>query len=384
MPSLLVLVAVIVRFPRASEPGAVAKAPRTPLSFFPPTPVDRTKPRMTVERLLVTGATGLVGSHVAEWAIGESIPVRALIRPGTDSRWLTERGVEVVAGDLSLPETLAAAVAGVTHVVHSAAKVGDWGPLDGYRAVNVRGLSHLLDALAAAPLRRFVHISSLGVYEPRDHHGTDETTPPSAVGLDGYTLSKIEAEDLVLRHFRDEQLPVVVLRPGFLYGPRDRTVLPRLLGRLRRGQVRYFGSGDQLLNNTYVGNLVDAVRRALERPGIEGEVFNIRDPHLVSKRAFIGTAARLAGFPEPRRRVPRRVAYWLAKGSEALYRGLGKSEAPLVSMARYKFLALNLDFSIDKAKRVLGYAPPVPFEQGMQLAVDAWKAEELAAHGDRT
>ncbi len=96
---------------------------------------------MPVERLLVTGATGLVGSHVAEWAVSAGIPVRALVRAGTDAQWLTERGVELVAGDLSLPESLPAAVAGVTHVVHAAAKVGDWGPLDGYRAVNVRGLS---------------------------------------------------------------------------------------------------------------------------------------------------------------------------------------------------------------------------------------------------
>jgi 2-alkyl-3-oxoalkanoate reductase len=336
-----------------------------------------------IEQLLVTGATGLVGSHVAEWAAASGIPVRALVRTETDSRFLAERGVEVVDGDLTRPETLRAAVAGVTHVVHSAAKVGDWGPVDAYRAVNVRALSHLLDALDSAPLKRFIHISSLGVYEPRDHHGTDETTPPSAVGLDGYTLSKIEAEELVLRRFRDERFPVVVLRPGFLYGPRDRTVLPRLLQRLRRGQVRYFGSGDQLLNNTFVSNLVEAVRRALEVPGIEGETFNIRDPHLVSKRTFIGTAARLAGFAEPRRRVPKRIAYWLAKGSEALYRTLGKTEAPLVNMARYKFLALNLDFSIDKARRVLGYEPSVPFEEGMRQAVAAWTSDQAGASPGR-
>lgn len=328
-----------------------------------------------IEKLLVTGATGLVGSHVAEWAVGAGLSVRALVRPEADSRFLVERGVEVVDGDLTRAETLRAAVAGVTHVVHCAAKVGDWGPVDAYRGANVRALSHLLDALDSAPLTRFVHISSLGVYEPRDHHGTDETTPPSAVGLDGYTLSKIEAEDLVGRRFREERFPVVVLRPGFLYGPRDRTVLPRLLERLRRGQVRYFGSGDQLLNNTYVGNLAEGVRRALVVPEIEGETFNIRDPHLVSKRTFIGTAARLAGYAEPRRRVPKRIAYWLARGSEALYRTFGKTEAPLVNMARYKFLALNLDFSIGKARRVLGYEPAVPFEEGMRQAVEAWKRE---------
>ena len=331
-----------------------------------------------IDRLLVTGATGLVGSHVVERACREGISVRALVRPNADTRTLQQWPVELVPGDLSEPDTLPAAVEGVTHVVHAAAKVGDWGPVDEYRAVNVRSLAHLIEACRrAGTLRRFVQISSLGVYEPRDHYGTDETTPPSASGLDGYTLSKIEAEAHLLAEVREHGFPAVVLRPGFIYGPRDRTVLPRLLDRLRKKQVRYFGSGDQLLNQTYVVNLTEAIFRALTVEGILGEVFNVTDDHLVSKRAFIETVARLAGLPAPTGKVPRPVARWLAKVSEAVYRTLGKQEAPLVSMARYKFLGLNLDFSIDKARRILGYAPPVPFEAAMAETISWFRSEGL-------
>lgn len=331
-----------------------------------------------IDRLLVTGATGLVGSHVVERACREGIPVRALVRSTADTRLLQQWPVELVTGDLSEPDRVAQAVAGVSHVVHAAAKVGDWGPIDEFRAVNVRSLSHLVEAcLRTGTLRRFVHISSLGVYEPRDHYGTDETTPPSAAGLDGYTLSKIEAEAHLLAEVREHGLPAVVLRPGFIYGPRDRTVLPRLLDRLARKQVRYFGSGDQLLNQTCVINLTEAVFRALTVEGVTGEVFNITDGHLVSKRAFIETAARYAGLAAPTGKVPRPVARWLARLSEAVYRLLGKTEAPLVSMARYKFLGLNLDFSIDKARRLLGYVPPVPFEQAMADTIAWFIAEGL-------
>ena len=118
-----------------------------------------------------------------------------------------------------------------------AAKVGDWGTLDEFRRLNVDALRLLLDAAAEARVERFVHVSSLGVYEGRDHYGTDETVPPAANSLDAYTRSKTEAEALVLQYHREHGLPAAVVRPGFIYGERDRTVLPKLINSLKRGLV---------------------------------------------------------------------------------------------------------------------------------------------------
>ena len=106
-----------------------------------------------------------------------------------------------------------------------AAKVGDWGTLDEFRRLNVAALRLLLEAAADARLERFVHVSSLGVYEGRDHFGTDETVAPAARSLDAYTRSKVEAEVLALQYVNERNLPVSIVRPGFIYGPRDRTVL---------------------------------------------------------------------------------------------------------------------------------------------------------------
>ena len=317
--------------------------------------------------LLITGATGLVGSHVAQRARELGIRTRALVRVPAEATLLAGWGVELCPGDITDPVSLNAACEGVTHVVHCAAKVGDWGPVDGYRAVNVRGLQHLVEAvLRTGTLRRFVHISSLGVYEGRDHFGTDESVPPDTRGMDGYTLTKVEAEQLVLRHVAENRLPAVVLRPGFIYGPRDRSVMPRLLERLHQGKVKYIGSGEQKLNNTYVGNLIDAVFLALEKQDVLGEVFNVTDGRLVSKREFISTVAEMAGLPAPTKRVPRKVARVLMRVAERVYRLLRKPEAPLLSSARYKFLALNLDFSIEKARAKLGYTPRVDFAEAIR------------------
>lgn len=325
--------------------------------------------------ILVTGATGLVGSHVAQQARQRGHRVRALVRQPSLCADLQRWGVELTEGDMTRRDSLARAVPGATVIVHCAAKVGDWGPTDEYRTVNVHGLRDLLDAAeSSGSLKRFVHISSLGVYPAVDHYGTDEFTPVSTTGIDGYTLTKVEAENLVREHIRDRHLPAVILRPGFIYGPRDRTILPKLLARLKNGGFKFLGDGRQLLNNTFVGNLVCAIFLAIEKDPAVGELFNITDGRLVSRREFIGTICEAAGLPTPTKCVPLPVAKTLARLMEALYRLLGKPEAPLLSSARIKFLGLNLDYSIDKARRLLGYDPPTDFREAM-LETIAWCRE---------
>jgi nucleoside-diphosphate-sugar epimerase len=332
--------------------------------------------------LLVTGATGLVGSHVCQRARELGIKTRALVRESSDKTLLGEWGVDLVYGDLNDLESLDQAASGVTALVHCAAKVGDWGPIDDYRRVNVDGTRALLEAVEKnGTLKRVVHVSSLGVYQARDHHGTDETEPLSLSGIDGYTLTKAESEQLVRSHIDNKQLPAIILRPGFIYGPRDRTVLPRITERLCMGGFKFLGTGNTLLNNTYVGNLVDAVFLALEKDELIGEVFNITDGALVTKREFISTIASLAGYPVPEKNVPLFVAKALAVQMEFWQRLYDrwfpfdwywlpeKNKAPLLNNARIKFLGLNLDFSIDKAKQQLGYEPQIKFETGMQRAI---------------
>ena len=325
---------------------------------------------MQNERMLVTGATGMVGSLVARRAVEAGYRVRALVRSGADRSLLEGLEIEYVEGDLSRPESFPAAVADVDVVVHTAAKVGDWGPADDYRAINVFALEHLLNAVEReGKLRRWVQISSLGVYPPHDHHGSDETVEPNIEGLDGYTRTKAEAEVLVKQHIERRQLPAVILRPGFIYGPGDRHVVPRLMERLKAGKMKLLGDGQKLLNNTYVGNLVDAIMLAVDNENAVGEIFNVRDERLVNREEFIGTIADYIGRPRPGK-VPLPVARVLCNVFEGIGKAIGKRDAPMLTKARLKFMTLNLDFSIDKAKRVLGYRPAVDFRDGMREALD--------------
>lgn len=319
--------------------------------------------------LFLTGGTGLVGSHVAEEAVKRGWHVRALAREGSDTAFLESLGVELVRGDLADVNALKSGVSGVDLVINCAAKVGDWGTLEEFRALNVVALKKLLDTMVEAQTPRFVHVSSLGVYEGRDHFGTDETTPPAANSLDAYTRSKCEAEALVMEYHKQHGLKASVVRPGFIYGERDRTVLPKMLVNMKRGLMRYFGSGDQALNCVYVKNLVSAIFLAAEKPEALGEVFNVTDGERVSKKDFIGTTARLAGLKEPTRHVPLKLAWVLALVVEKIAKLRGRKTPPIINKARFKFLGLNLDYSIEKARNVLGYQPPYTWREGLERAV---------------
>jgi nucleoside-diphosphate-sugar epimerase len=324
--------------------------------------------------LFITGATGLVGSHAVEEARRRGFRVKALVRRSSDTRWLDAQGVEKIEGDLEDAGALRRGVQGADWVFNCAAKVGDWGSLEEFRRLNVEAFRLLLDAASESGVERFVHVSSLGVYEGRDHFGTDETTPPASEALDGYTRSKVEAEAMALRYVKELGLPLAVVRPGFIYGERDRTVLPKLVDSLRTGRFAYFGSGDQALNCIYAKNLVAALFLAAESPAAIGEVFNVTDGPRVSKKQFIGRVAELAGLRPPRRRIPLWLAWTLAILMERRARRKGATTPPLVNKARYKFLGLNLDYSIEKARRVLGYHPPFTTEQGLIAAMADFQA----------
>ncbi|HLN32966.1 MAG TPA: NAD-dependent epimerase/dehydratase family protein [Gemmataceae bacterium] len=326
-------------------------------------------------RIFITGATGFVGGHFAEACASRGLSVSTIARSGSDTSLLDRLGVVINRGDLTDSALVRRAVADADVVVHCAAKVGDWGPVDDYRKVNVEALRDLLEACATKPLRRFVHLSSLGVYPARHHYGTDETEPLPLHHMDGYTQTKVEAEQVALEFHRDRGVPVVVLRPGFIYGPRDRTVLPRLIESLRTHELPYLGGGKRALNTIFVGNLVDAIFLAIERPGAVGQVYNLTDGEFVSKRMFIDAIADGMGLDRPKRSVPLWVARLAARLMERRARRRGDTQAPRLTQARVKFLGLNLDFSIEKAKKELGYVPRVPFATAMQQTM-AWYREK--------
>lgn len=325
---------------------------------------------------LITGATGFVGGHLVDACLGRGERVSAIVRPSSDASAIEKQGVAVFRGDFGDAGVVQKALdSGVDVVVHCAAKVGDRGPVEEYRPTNVDAFRRLMDACKGRPLHRFVHVSSLGVYEARHHQGTDETEPLPAAHMDSYTTTKVESDKLAQETMRAGTLPVTILRPGFVYGPRDKVVLPKLIRHMARKKIHYLGADQRAQNTIYVGNFVDAVFLAVDNPKAVGQIFNLTDGEFVSKRRFIEAVADGMGLKKSKQVLP----YWLAAlvvklVKRQMTKSLARGTKPWVTPAQFKFMQLNLDFSIDKARRELGYQPRYSFDQGIKETI-AWYKE---------
>ncbi len=219
---------------------------------------------------LVTGATGLLGSHIAERLAARGFAVRALVRPDSDTRFLDSLGVATIRGDLTDPSACDRATRDQAMVFHAAAKVGDWGTWEEFQSGCLDATTNLAKASLRNGVTRFVHISSTSAYgHPTEGGPPVEETAPLGQNLwaiwDYYTRSKVESERILWK-MTGAGLPLTVIRPSWLYGERDRTTAARLIGRLRRGGIPLIGPGTNLISAIYAGNVAELAILAAVHP----------------------------------------------------------------------------------------------------------------------
>jgi 2-alkyl-3-oxoalkanoate reductase len=313
----------------------------------------------------VTGATGFIGGRLVDALLQEGHTVRVLVRDPAKAESLHRAGLEVVQGD---------AVSGARRCFHCAGLVGDWLRPDDAQRINVEGTRALLSACTSAGVDRVVYLSSLSVYGLGQHRGTDESAPLRYSG-DAYIDSKIDAERMV-RVLVDRGGPeVMILRPGFVYGPGDRLFLPKLLDALARRQFVYVGNGSKLLNLSYVDDVTAAMLLAASEPAAAGQAYNLTDGTETSLRAFVELLCSELGIPAPSKRIPPAVAWAACYGAEALARVRRATEAPRLSRGRMRFLYYNQHYSGEKARRELGHRPRFTVSEGVPPTL-AWYREQ--------
>ena len=331
-------------------------------------------------RTLVTGGTGLLGSHIAERLAARGDRLRALVRPGSSVEFLTGLGAEFVRGDLRDPTACEEAVRDVDLVYHAAAKVGDWGPWPEFQAGVIDATTNLARASVREGVGRFVHISSTSAYgHPREGGPPVEESAPLGQDLwwawDYYTRSKVEAERTLWRLADRDGLRLTVIRPSWLYGERDRTTVARLVEKLRRGVVRRIGRGDNPLSAVYAGIVAEAAILAADDPGSVGEAYNITDQGPITQREFLGLFADAAGAPPVRGQVPYRLAWALATGLETVGRLTHRSKPPFISRYATWLMGRDLTYSTAKARSRLGWAPSLDYRESIARSV-RWYLEQ--------
>lgn len=329
---------------------------------------------------LVTGATGFIGSHVAQRLSREGYRVRCLVRSTSHTSVLDALGAELVTGDLTRGRQLEGFVRGCRFVLHCGALVSDWATTEEIRQVNVAGTRSLLVASAAASVERFVHLSSTDVYGYPGTPAVDETYVSERFS-NWYSETKRAAEAEVRSVARSNALEAVILRPATVYGPGSKDVVGEMARALRGGHMIVVDGGRAVAGLSYVENVVDAAMLALRHARAPGEAFNVTDALDVTWRRFLSDLADGLGYRAPRCSVPYRAAYAIAFSLEHGYRGLrratGLTAPPLLSRQAVHVLGRNQDFSNRKARELLGWEPRVDYADGLAATLAWLRADYL-------
>jgi nucleoside-diphosphate-sugar epimerase len=275
----------------------------------------------------------------------------------------------IVEGDLGDSEATRRLVAGSEAVLHVAAVYRTAGHPDSYyREVNVGGTVRLLEAAAAEGVQRFVHTSTVGVHGHVKQPPANESAP-FAPG-DIYQQTKAEAEVLALRFQRERGVPVAVVRPGAIYGPGE-TRLLKLFRAIARGRYAIVGDGRSFYHPVYIDDLVQGFLLALSRPEAEGEAFLICGPSYVSQAELAALIAKHTGGRVLPFRIPAAPLQWAGDLVEAISVPLGLE--PPLHRRRVDFWTKSRAFTIDKARRLLGYDPKVDLDEGIARTAAAYR-----------
>jgi nucleoside-diphosphate-sugar epimerase len=330
--------------------------------------------------VLVTGAAGFLGSHVTELLLERGDRPRVMIRPGENMGARTGADVDIHTADIADRTALETALDGVDLVLHCAARTGPWGPEAEYQRTNVRGLEMLVRTALAAGVRRLVHVSSATVHGV-DVHGPADEEAPFRREPNPYTRSKVAGERLLERMIRNEQAPVSIVRPGWIYGPRDTASFGRLARLIDDGKMVMAGTGRNHLPLIYVRDVARGMLLAGDAEQAAGRCYLLINDEPVTQRDFLGAIAAELGAPAPRRHIPYRLGLMLGALAEAGGHVLGREKPPPVTRFGIQLLGGENRFDITRARREIGFRPVVDLADGVRRSVEWFRRTSETAPG---
>ena len=321
-------------------------------------------------RCVVTGGTGMVGSHVAEHLVAQGHQVTAVTRPGSDTQFLQSLGVTLAPCGFENAEDLARALNGADQVYHCASRVGDWGPWQIFEQQVVGVARKLRDACAKVGVGRVAHVSSITVYgHPPKGLSTileNETLGRWPVWFDYYARAKAEAEML----WKDYPGEYVILRPSWILGPRDRYPLPRLIRAFRRIYTPLIGNGENLINIIYAGDVAEGIVLAGQTPGVSGEAFHLSSEGEIKAREFADLLAKLIGGKGRTIFLPEWFIWSLASAVEFAGRLTAYPNPPILTRYAVRLMLRPCTFSTAKAAEKLGWRRKVSIPEGLEKSLE--------------
>ncbi len=323
-------------------------------------------------RMLITGATGFIGSRLALEArrLGHEIVASGQLNSDAEerrARELTSAGIDIHKGPLQDPEQARRVSAGCQTVIHLAAAQHESHVADDYFFdVNVNGTRTLIEAGKAAGVQRFVYGSTIGIYGESNGQVLDESTPPRPANV--YGRSKLQAEEVV-NSYRSA-LPISIVRISETYGPGDFRLL-KLFRAVNRGRFLIIGSGLNQRQVIHVSDLTRGLLLAASSPAAVGETFVMAGEEILTTRDVVRQVAHALGRDAPRGRVPMWPFLATATLMERTLRPLGIQ--PPLHRRRLDFFRKSFVFSTAKARSTLGFTPVIPFSKGAAETADWYR-----------
>jgi len=318
--------------------------------------------------ILVTGATGFTGSALCHRLVADGHKVVAFVRGSSKKDELEKIGVRCVVVDITKPQDVLDVWGDFDKVFHIAAAYrAEHSTTDEFTLVNVEGTRNLLEAAKAKGVVRFIHCSTVGVQGEIDD-------PPAAEDYrfkpgDHYQESKLQGELLARKYF-DEGLPGVVFRPVGIYGPGDTRFL-KLFKLAAKKMSVMIGSGKVLYHMTFIDDLVDGIILCGNVAGVEGEVFTIGGEKYTTLKELVTEIAEILNTSYPKISIPFLPVFWASIICDKLCKLINVS--PPLYPRRVEFFSKDRAFSIDKAKRMLGYQPKISLREGLRQTADWYR-----------
>ncbi|HOW81028.1 MAG TPA: NAD-dependent epimerase/dehydratase family protein [Spirochaetota bacterium] len=337
---------------------------------------------MAKKNVLITGATGFIGGHILDENLVRGNRVRAFVLPGDPAiESLKKRKVEVFEGDITDYRAVREAVRGMKIVFHCAAVVTDWAPRSLFERVTLGGAENICRACSEEKVDRLVDISTNDVFGMDEKNVMDESFPLRPWG-EPYPDFKIKSEQIMWRYHREKGLRVSMVYPCWVYGRNDRTFVPLLADAIIKGDL-IFWRKYVLVWPAYVLNVVDLVMLIAQDDRAIGRGYLVHDGESDTFQNFCAHIARAVGCEPIKTHSPYFAAYAAAFVMEGLWKILGKKTRPLLTTYTVKNLGSRFRFSIDRAKRELGWAPKYSYREAFAETLEWLKTVDIESYAQK-
>jgi nucleoside-diphosphate-sugar epimerase len=323
-----------------------------------------------MEKVLVTGANGFIGSNLCRRLVTEGKKVHALVRRTSDLRFIEDLGLALYYGDILQPETWRSALQDVDTVFHVAGLAADWGPFSLFERINYRGTQQVAKAAAQAGVKRFVYVSTVAFHGFGKQNVTEDAPP--AENLIPYAQTKWMAEQWLWDFAANTDMEITAVRPGNVFGINDRTFLFKYIEALLQGKFAEINHGRSKTCPVYVENLVDILMLVATETKAVGNAYLATDGLNITWHEFNSALAGTLGVRLPKTSIPYPVAMAAAKVYYEVHKALRLKSEPFLTPYRVNNGGKDYHFSIQKLKDHFGYSPQVNLEEGLKRTVESY------------